>query len=129
MSSRRVVYTLVACSLLAAASIGLIASPISSGAGPPDPLPIARFAILVEGQQIAAFSELAALTAGYETEDIDVDQKETLLTLPAKHRPSTVVLKRGLTSDLTLWDWHEDAIQNGFRASKDAELVMYDVEG
>jgi phage tail-like protein len=131
MSSRRVIYGLVAISLLVAASIGLIASPISSGAGAvsSDPITAARFAIVVNGQQLAAFSELQALTSGYETEDIDVDQKETILTVPSKHRPPSIILKRGLTSDRALWDWHADAIQNGSRAWRDAELVMYDYEG
>jgi phage tail-like protein len=127
-----VIYALVVLCLLVAAAVGLVASPVSSGAGvlsSTDPVTAARFAIVVDGQQVAAFSELQALTSGYETEDIDVDQKETILTVPTKHRPPSVILKRGLTSDRALWDWHADAIQNGSRAWRDAELVMYDYEG
>jgi phage tail-like protein len=131
MSSRRLIYGLVAVLFLAAA-VGVLVSPASSGAGAPaspSQLAAARFAIVVDGQELAVFSELAGLTSGYETEELDVDQKETILDLPRKHRPPAVTLKRGLTTSLELWDWHDEAIRNGSRAWKDAELVMYDYEG
>jgi phage tail-like protein len=131
MSSRRLIYGLVPVCLLVAALVGL-ASLISSGAeaaASTDPPPAARFSIVVNGEEIASFSELAGIASGYETEYLSVDQKETVLTVPARHTPPSVTLKRGLTSDVALWDWHADAIQNGSRAWKDAGLVMYDVEG
>jgi phage tail-like protein len=132
MSSRRLIYGLVAVLLLVVATVAAIAAPASSNARAPassSQTGAARFALVVGGREVAVFSDLVGLTAGYDAEELEVDQKETILDLPRTHTPPTVVLRRGMTSNRDLWDWHNDALQNGSRAWRDAELVMFDYDG
>jgi phage tail-like protein len=134
MSSRRLVYGVAAVLLLSATAIAVIAAPASSGARVPASSSQAagvRFALIVGGSEVAAFGDLVALTSGFETSQLElsVGGSTPKLSLPGKRTPPTVVLKRGMTRNIELWDWHDDALKNGSRAWKNSVLVMYDFEG
>ena len=133
MSSRRWIYGLVALLLLIGAAVAVIAAPASSGARAPGSSQVgaARFALVVEGRELAIFGDLVGLSSGFETSQLEltVGGSAPKLNLPGKRTPPTVVLKRGMTSEMELWDWHDDAIENGSRAWKDATIVMFDYDG
>ena len=134
MSSHRLIYGLVAVLLLVAATVAAIAAPASSNARAPassSQVGAARFALIVDGSEVAVFGDLVGLMSGFETSQLELNLGGSAprLDLPGKLTPPTVTLKRGMTSSLDLWDWHADAIQDGSRAWRDAELVMFDYDG
>ena len=86
-----------------------------------------RFTLTVDGVDIAAFSNLVAITSEASPDDL----AGTLLKkLPGKRNPPTITLRRALTNDLQIDAWHEAGI--GGRPSdarKSASLVMFDAAG
>ncbi|MGH7564619.1 MAG: phage tail protein [Gemmatimonadota bacterium] len=85
------------------------AAPVQ-GIAPNDALTAARFSITVDGYEIAQFSELVGLNA--------------------RAKPPTVVLKRGKSSSMEMWTWHEAARTSEMAAArKSATLVMYNYDG
>ena len=75
-----------------------------------DPLTAARFSLMVDGHEIAIFSELQGINS--------------------RVTPPTIVLKRGKSTSMEMWSWHEAARTGQMSAArKNASLVMYDYEG
>ncbi len=99
---------------------------------PKDPMAAARFSIVIDGHEIASFAELAGITTEVEPVDYlqSTDKEATFAKLPAKGKPPTVVLKRGMNSSMELWAWHE-AVRRGdmVAARRNCSLVMYSAEG
>jgi phage tail-like protein len=101
-------------------------------AGTQDPITASRFSITIDGYEIAAFSELQGITTEVKpVEHLESTDKELVLKkLPGKREPATVKLKRGKTSDMALWAWHEAVLQGDILAArKSASLVMYGADG
>ena len=92
-----------------------------------DPIAASRFAIVIDGVEIAQFAELAGISSGYDIDDMSLTSRR--LKLPDSRTPPTVILRRGHTSDTTVWDWHLAALVNATAARKTAALVIYDAEG
>lgn len=72
-----------------------------------DPFTIGRFLVSIDGITAGAFSEVSGLEASVDVVDyrpgnsnVSSDQK-----LPGLSRYSNITLKRGFTSDLSLWNW------------------------
>ena len=131
MSFRRLIYGFVSVLLVVAAAVGVIASPASSGSGAlasANQATASHFAIVVNGQQLGLFAQLVGLTSGFETSQLEVNLGGSTpkLELPVKQTPPAATLTKGLTTNLELSDWHADAIQNGSRAWKDADIIMFD---
>ena len=99
---------------------------------PKDPMAAARFSIVIDGHEIASIAELAGITTEVEPVDYlqSTDKEATFAKLPAKGKPPTVVLKRGMNSSMELWAWHE-AVRRGDMAAarRNCSLVMYSAEG
>ena len=133
MSSRRRIYTPVAGLLLVATAVAVIAAPASSSQSlaSATQLSAVRFALVVDGTEVAVFGDLVALTSGFETSQLElsVGGSAPKLGLPTKRMPPSVTLRRGLTANQELWDWHDDALLDVARARKNSSLVMYDAEG
>jgi phage tail-like protein len=132
MRSRRA-FVLIAGAGVAAAFAGLLAWPTSNAAAvePTEPGTVARFSLTNDdGAEIASFSELQGITTVVEPVDFEPNSgPRSQLVVPGKRKPPTIVLRRGMTQDLTLWAWHEQVIANGRSALKNVSLVMYDVAG
>jgi phage tail-like protein len=99
---------------------------------PTEAITAARFSITIDGYEMAMFSELAGITSEVEPVDyLDATDKQVALTkLPGKAKPPTVVLKRGKTSGLELWAWHETVRRGDMAAArKNCTLVMYNTDG
>ena len=91
---------------LGAAGLGAWTSSAAGADADPEPVGAARFAITIDGVQIGLFSELA-LRSGFEPSQLALGAKG--VTLPAKSTPPTVTLKRGHSSSMEMWAWHEAA--------------------
>jgi phage tail-like protein len=92
-----------------------------------EPVTAARFSIVIDGTQIASFGELGGISSGIDATEMELSA--TGLRLPAKRKPPTVVLTRGLTRGLELSAWHEAALDGGLATRKNADIVMYATDG
>jgi phage tail-like protein len=99
---------------------------------PNDALTAARFAIVIDGVEIAQFSELSGITTEVEPVDfLESSDKEIIFKkLPGRRKPPHITLKRGKNTSTELWSWHE-AVLNGdiAQARKSCSLVMYGFDG
>lgn len=105
---------------------------MSSGLAPGDAITAARFSIVIDGYQIASFSELVGITTEVEpVELMEATDKEVLLKkLPGKRKPPTLTLKRGKNNSMELWLWHEAVLMGDIIAArKSCSLVMYATDG
>jgi phage tail-like protein len=103
---------------------------MSSGLGPQDAITAARFSIVIDGYQIASFSELVGITTEVEpVELMESSEKEVVLKkLPGKRKPPT--LKRGKNNSMELWMWHQAVLEGDIIAArKSCSLVMYATDG
>lgn len=70
-----------------------------------------NFIVLLDGQEIAAFSEVS----GLDSENTPIEYREgadatnAVRKLPGMEKYSNVMLKRGITGSLTLWNWRKEA--------------------
>ena len=127
--TRRVLLLLAAVVLVAGVA-GLIGRSSSQAALVEPSAGVARYSLTVDGFEIASFSQLGGISSGYEPAELEVKSGRTpTLTVPGTRKPPKIVLTRGKTNDITLWAWHEQALLSGADAWKDAQLVMYDIEG
>ncbi len=102
------------------------------GLGPGDAITASRFAIVIDGYQIASFAELIGITTEVEpVELLESTEKEvTLKKLPGKKKPPTLTLKRGKNQSMELWLWHEAVLMGDIQAArKSCSLVMYATDG
>lgn len=104
----------------------------AAGLGLTDAIAAGRFSIVIDGMEIASFSELKGITTEVEPVEImeSTDKEVILKKLPGKTKPANIVLKRGKGKDMTLWQWHEAVLMgNIVAARKSCSLVMYDGDG
>jgi phage tail-like protein len=77
-----------------------------------DPLTAFNFVVEIDGVAVAAFSEVSGL--GSETDVIEYrtgDSKvSSSLKLPGLTKYSNIVLRRGMTRDLALWQWRKTVV-------------------
>lgn len=92
-----------------------------------DPFTVGHFLVNIDGVAASAFSEVSGLEAAIDVVDyragnsnLSAEQK-----LPGLTRYSNIVLKRGLTADLSLWTWF-NSIVNGNLVRKDIAITLLD---
>jgi phage tail-like protein len=100
--------------------------PAGTSTGPNDALTAAAFAITVDGLAVAQFSELVELSSGLDPSGIELGPNQKRKSL--KQTLPTVTLQRGKNSDLSLFTWHHDALDDD-DARRDAVLTMYSTAG
>jgi phage tail-like protein len=84
-----------------------------------DALTAARFSLLADGREIAAFTELQELSSSVEL----VEGSEPGLI------PNVLVLSRPLSSGLEFTTWQDEVLEGGAAGLKTCSLVMYDFDG
>jgi phage tail-like protein len=99
--------------------------PAGTSTGPNDALTAARFSIVIDGGEIAVFSQLVGIRSEVEPDPLT---SELATKLPGKRKPPTVTLRRGQTRDLSIFAWHE-SIGVDAEARKNCTLVMFDSAG
>ena len=91
-----------------------------------------RFAIVIDGHEIAVFSELSGIITEVEAPEYWEAGGDAIMVnkLPGKLKPPTITLRRGMTGSLELWSWHE-AVRKGTMgaARRSCSLIMYTAEG
>jgi phage tail-like protein len=96
----------------------------------PDPLAAFNFVVEIDGVPVAAFAEVSGLDS--ETEVIEYrtgDSKvSSTLKLPGLTKYSNFVLKRGLTRDLSLWQWRKTVV-DGQTDRRNGVIVLLDESG
>jgi phage tail-like protein len=101
--------------------------------GRTDPLVSFHFGVDLGGKAIGYFTECSGL--GSETEIIEQkvvseNGQEVILKLPGRLKWENVVLKRGITEALDIWDWRQEVVDGGVDAARmNGSIVMYDQEG
>jgi phage tail-like protein len=91
-----------------------------------------RFSIVIDGYEIAVFSELQGINAEVEPAEYWESSGTNIAVnkLPGKLKPPTITLKRGMTGSLELWSWHESVRQGAMGAARrSCSLIMYSAEG
>ena len=90
-----------------------------------------QFALEIEGVEMARFTECGGL--GWETEVIEY--KDALKTgkvmtrkRPGQTKYGDITLKRGLSADRMLNDWHK-TVMDGKVERKNGSVVIYDLAG
>lgn len=105
--------------VLGAATLTLPAAFRTPLAAPQDALTAARFSLLADGREIAAFTELQELSSSVEL----VEGSEPGII------PGVLVLSRPLSSGLELTAWQDEVIRGGAAGRKTCSLVMYGYDG
>ncbi len=93
-----------------------------------DPLPGFNFRVEIDGIAIASFAEVTGLESEtavveYRTGDSRVTRK-----LPGLTKYANIVLKRGMTLDLALWQWRKSVVE-GRAERKNGSIVLSDEAG
>ena len=114
--------------MLAALGLVLIVVLTSPGSHPKpaqaqttqDPLTAAKFALVVDGTEIAAFNELGGVTSSIKLPRADGK---------AAQLDFSIVLKRGASQGLEMSYWHRAAATQLTGYKKNVVLIFYNTEG
>jgi phage tail-like protein len=74
-----------------------------------DPFPSSQFVVEINGIQAASFAEVSGLASETAVIEYRTGGDTTLRKLPGLRKFGNITLKRGVTQDTELWDWHESA--------------------
>ena len=97
-----------------------------------DPLLGFNFALDLSGSVKGYFTEVSGI--GSENEIVEqkvVNEKgiEVVLKIPGRLKWGDITLKRGITSNMDLWDWRQQVEDGKVKdARKNGSIVMYDRE-
>jgi len=88
------------------------------------PIAASRFAITVDGYEIASFSELQGITTEIDpVEFMKAEGRYMISKLPGKPQPIT--LKHGASASMAMWVWHEAARNGLMSGRKNVALLVY----
>lgn len=95
-----------------------------------DPLVGFHFMLDIQGVVQGYFTEVSGIGSETEVAEQKVVNKEgvqIVLKVPGRLKWGDVTLKRGLTSNLQIWDWRK-LVEDGqvSKARKNGSIVMYD---
>jgi phage tail-like protein len=98
----------------------------------PDTFTANRFSIVIDGHEIASFSDLEGVVSEVEPVAYLESNAQAVADnqLLGKPKPPVVTLKRGMNGSMELWAWHE-AVRKGnlTAARRSCSLTMYDTGG
>jgi phage tail-like protein len=105
---------------------------MSSALAAGDAITASRFSIVIDGYQIASFSELVGIVSEVEPVELmeSTDKEIRIAKLPGKNKPPMLTFKKGKDQSMEMWLWHE-AVRAGdiIAARKSCSLVMYSTDG
>jgi len=85
-----------------------------------------NFIVLIDGQEAAAFSDVS----GLDSENTPIEYREgadatnAMRKLPGMEKYSNVVLKRGITGSLSLWEWRKQVRDSTSTAPPRKEVTI-----
>jgi len=107
--------------------------PTGLGSSPNDAIAASRFSITVDGTEIAQFNELVGITSEIDVIDFMENSEQEMginKKLPGKRKPPTITLKRGKSSSMELYVWHQAVLEGKIGAARrSGSIVLYDYEG
>jgi len=95
-----------------------------------DPLVGFHFGVEIQGEVSGYFTECSGLGSEHEVIEHKVvteTGQEVVLQMPGRLKWDNITLKRGITSEMDIWDWRkqvEDGTVDGAR--RDGSIVMFD---
>jgi phage tail-like protein len=98
-----------------------------AGANRNDPYKAFNFLVEIDGIQVAGFAECTGLST--ETDIIEYregSERGGLRKIPGLTKFSNITLKRGLTQNRDLWNWHKVVINGGVDRRSGAIIVLGD---
>jgi len=94
-----------------------------------DPYQGFNFLVEIDGVTVAGFSEVSGLNS--ETAVIEYregsDRRNSVRKIPGLTKFSNIVLKRGITTDRTLWNWRKAVIDGAVERLSGA-IILLDAE-
>ena len=91
------------------------------------------FKIEIDGQVIAQFKEVSNLSSKREViehRENNLLGKEVIKKLPGKKTWDDITLKRGVTDNMVVWNWHKLVMEGKIdEARKNGSIVLYDYAG
>jgi phage tail-like protein len=76
-----------------------------------DPYGAFNFLVEIDGVELAAFSEVSGLDSSVDVIEYRNGSDDfTVRKLPGLKKYTNLVLKRGLTGDRSLWEWHKTVL-------------------
>lgn len=97
-----------------------------------DPLLQGNVLLDVDGIGVVAnFTSVSGVNSECEIVDnpyVNDQGKITIGKLPGKPKTSTITLKRGLTADAKLWEWHK-AVMQGTPDRRSGSVIMFSTDG
>jgi phage tail-like protein len=93
-----------------------------------DPLLGFNFMLELEGAIAGYFTECSGIGSEHEIVEqkvVDKQGHEIIRKLPGRLKFTDITLKRGITSDLKIWEWRDFAVKGGMKdARKNCSITM-----
>jgi phage tail-like protein len=105
---------------------------MTTASTPSDVITANRFALTIDGYEIASFQELQGIVAEVEPPEYWEPSATSTTTKPppGKIKPPTITLKRGMNGSLEMWAWHEAArAGTSGAARRSCALTMTNADG
>lgn len=109
------------------------AEPVISGRGSgleEDPLLGFNFALELEGSIAGYFTECSGIGSEHEIVEhkvVDKSGHEIVRKVPGRLKWQDISLKRGITSDMQIWEWRDDLVKGDVgSARKNISITMMD---
>lgn len=93
-----------------------------------DPLPGFNFRVEIDGIALASFAEVSGLVSETAVIEYRTGDSQTTRKLPGLTKYGNIVLKRGITLDLSLWQWRRSVVQ-GKPERRNGSIVLVDEAG
>lgn len=94
-----------------------------------DPYGAFRFLVEIDGIVAAGFSECSGLTAEIDIiEYREGGDPTTARKIPGLRKYTSIVLKRGLTNDKSLWNWFKNVLDGNVQRAN-GSIVLLDASG
>jgi phage tail-like protein len=94
-----------------------------------DPLVSFNFTIEVQGELTGSFMEVSGLGSEHEVVEHKIMEngQEVVKKLPGRMKWENITLKRGITSNMDIWNWRKQVEQGNYvGARRNGSIVMYD---
>jgi phage tail-like protein len=90
-----------------------------------DPFRTFNFQLEIDNIPLGAFSEVSGLTANTDAVDYreGTDLNPSVRKLPGLTKQSNITLKRGITTDLSLWQWRQNIV-DGLPDRRNVTIVL-----
>jgi phage tail-like protein len=92
-----------------------------------DPFAAHRFIVEIDGVR-SAFSEVSGLVSETDVIEYRTGADPIARKLPGLHKFGDITLKRGLTTDRSLWDWRSSVVE-GQLQRRNGSIVLLDAAG